>query len=59
MDDDKLEDAVHRVEIRGDLDRQAVEALYLEIRRLAERRGIAIENFRVKTVCDGENSGVS
>jgi hypothetical protein len=36
-----------RLEISGDLDRQAVEMLRLEIRRLAARRGADMTGFRV------------
>lgn len=47
---------VHRIEIRGDLDRHAVEALYLEIRRLARRYGFDISEFRVEKVT-GQTGG--
>jgi len=40
--------AADRVEISGDLDRQAVEMLRMEIQRLAGRRGAAITGFRVE-----------
>ena len=38
----------HRIEISGDLDRQAVEALHLELRRLARRYGIEIAEVRIR-----------
>jgi hypothetical protein len=39
-----------RIEISGGLDRQAVEMLRLEIRRLAVRRGADMTAFRMETV---------
>jgi hypothetical protein len=38
----------HRIEISGTLDRHAVEALQLELRRLAKRRGVEIKGLRVE-----------
>ncbi len=37
-----------RVEISGDLDRHAAEALRLEIRRMARRYGIDIKEIRIE-----------
>ncbi len=48
--------AVDRIEIRGDLDRHAAEALYLEIRRVARRYGLDIREFRVEKVT-GQTGG--
>lgn len=43
---------VDRIEIAGDLDRHAVEALQLEIRRLAKRYGVEIKGLRIEKVVD-------
>ncbi len=40
------------IEIPGDLDAHAAEALRLELRRLAKRYGAEIEEFRVAEVAD-------
>ena len=49
---------VQRVEITGGLDRQAVEALHLEIRRLARRHGVDLTAFRIeKTTGEVADSG--
>jgi hypothetical protein len=37
-----------RIEIAGDLDRKAVEALQLEIRRLARLQGVEITDLRIE-----------
>lgn len=42
----KAKGDVRRIELRGKLDRHAVEALHLEVRRLARRYGIEITAFR-------------
>jgi hypothetical protein len=51
-----------RLEISGDLDRQAVEMLRLEIQRLAARRGADITGFRVdlpdEAVASGSQRGI-
>ncbi|MBI4610124.1 MAG: hypothetical protein HY726_14080 [Candidatus Rokubacteria bacterium] len=39
---------VYRLEISGDLDRHAAEAIRLEIRRLAKRYGVDIHALRVE-----------
>jgi hypothetical protein len=44
---------VHRMEIVGDMDRHAMEALYLEVRRLAKRYGVEVKGFRIESVADG------
>ena len=41
---------VHRLEIAGDLGRQDVEALELEIRRLAKSNGVEIAELRIEKV---------
>ena len=41
---------VHRIEIAGDLGRQDVEALELEIRRLAQQNGVEIAELRIEKV---------
>ena len=38
----------HRLEIRGELDRRAVESLEIEIRRLAKRHGVVITEVRIE-----------
>lgn len=43
---------VHRIEITGRLDRHAVEALQLEIRRLTRSYGIDIKELRIEKVPD-------
>jgi hypothetical protein len=48
---DLLQD-VHRLEIAGELTRQDVEALELEIRQLARRNGVAISALRIETIED-------
>jgi len=37
-----------RLEIRGELDRRAVESLEIEIRRLAKRHGMVIKEIRIE-----------
>jgi hypothetical protein len=37
-----------RIEITGDMDRKAVEALQLEIRRLARLHGVGIADLRIE-----------
>lgn len=44
---------VHRIEITGDMDRHAMEALYLEVRQLAKQYGVEIKEFLIRTVVDG------
>lgn len=44
--------AVQEIEITGDLDGHATEALRLELRRLAERYGAEIKEFRIEEVAD-------
>jgi hypothetical protein len=51
-----LEQIVHRIEISGDLGRHAVEALKLEIRRLARRHGVQIAELRIETVDDEDEA---
>jgi len=46
------EDFVREIKIAGDLDRHATEALQLEIRRLAKRYGVEIEEFRIEGAPD-------
>jgi len=48
--------AVRRIELAGDLDRHAAEALQLEIRRLAKRYGIDIEEFRIEETGEADSS---
>ena len=43
---------LYRLEIAGDLDRQAIEALQLEIRCLAKRYGIDITKVRIERVME-------
>lgn len=62
MDLNESPDVVSRIEITGDLDRHAVEALRLEICRLAKRCGVEIKEFRIENVADesvgsGEGGG--
>ena len=47
-----LDQVVHQIEISGDLGRHVVEALQLEIRRLARRHGVEITELRIETVDD-------
>jgi hypothetical protein len=47
------EEAVHRFEITGEMDRHAVEALTLEVRHLARRFGFEVRDLRVEVV-EGE-----
>jgi hypothetical protein len=44
---------VETIEIDGELGSHAVEALRLEIRRLAERCGLDIKEIRIETVTEG------
>lgn len=44
------DEVTHRLEITGDFDRQALEALQLEIRRLAKRYGIDITKIEIEKV---------
>jgi hypothetical protein len=48
--------AVRRIELTGDLDRHAAEALQLEIRRLAKRYGIEIEECRIEEAGETDSS---
>lgn len=50
-----LEQVVHRIEISGDLGRHAVEALQLEIRRLAKRHGVEISELRIEAEDDEDD----
>lgn len=43
-----MTDPTERIEITGELDRQAAEALQLELRRLARRYGVAVENLVIE-----------
>ena len=52
-DENDRHEVVHRLEIAGDLARQDVEALELEIRRLAKRNGVEISDLRIEKVSDG------
>lgn len=52
-DENDLHEVVHRLEIVGDLGRQDVEALELEIRRLAKRSGVEILELRIEKESDG------
>ena len=45
-----------RIEITGDLDRKAVEALQLEIRRLARLQGVEITDLRIERAPADEES---
>jgi hypothetical protein len=51
-DENDLHEVMHRIEIVGDLGRQEVEALELEIRRLAKRSGVQISKLRIEKVSD-------
>ena len=44
---------VHRIVIAGGLDRHALEAAILQIRRLGRRHGFTVSGVRVETVADG------
>jgi hypothetical protein len=44
--------AVLEIEIPGDLDSHTLEALWLELRRVAKRYGVEIEDFRAGGVVD-------
>lgn len=52
-DRDQQRQVVYRIKIAGDLARQDVEALELEIRRLASRTGVDITAVRIERV-DGD-----
>ncbi|MBI3028003.1 MAG: hypothetical protein HYY64_00610 [Candidatus Rokubacteria bacterium] len=47
---------VRRVDLTGDLDRHAAEVLQLEIRRLAKRYGIEIEELRIEQTGEADLS---
>ncbi len=49
-------EAVRRIEIIGTLDRHAVEAIRLEIRRLAKRYGVEIKGLRVERLKKGSSA---
>jgi hypothetical protein len=40
----------HRIELSGDLDRRSAEVLTLEIRALAKRHGLEVQDVRVVSV---------
>lgn len=44
--------AIERIEIIGPFDRRDAEALQLELRRLAKRHGVEIEDLRIEEVRD-------
>ncbi len=44
--------AVLEIEITGDLDSHTLEALWLELRRVAKRYGAELEEFRTEGVTD-------
>jgi hypothetical protein len=46
MTGDSIGRKTERIELRGDLDRHAAEALQIEIRRLAKHHGIDIVEMR-------------
>ncbi len=52
MEEEESHGVMHRIEITGDLDPHATEALYLEIRRLVKRYGVAIKAFRIEKTED-------
>jgi len=52
MDAQKRGKPARRIEITGEMDRSAAEALQLEIRRLAKQYGLEIGEFRVEEVED-------
>jgi len=54
-----LDGRVHRIKVTGELDRHAMEALYLEVRQLAKQYGVKIKEFRIGTVVDegGDSEG--
>ncbi len=54
----KREEATYRFEVTGELDPHALEALHLEVRRLAARLGAEITEWRVENAQD-EASGDS
>lgn len=51
-DQRKSRQMLRRVQVAGDLDRHAIEALYLEIRQLAKRYEVEVKGFRVEKVAD-------
>ena len=50
------DESVRRIEITGDLDRHAVEALRLEVLRLARRHGVTVENLRIQESGDSQGA---
>ena len=50
--EDKPPETVRRFEVTGDLDRHAVEALQLELRRLAKRHGVEIKVLRIEKIVE-------
>jgi len=46
------DDLTDWVEITGELDRQAAEALQLELRRLARRYNLEVEDLRIEPIDD-------
>jgi hypothetical protein len=57
MEKDRRE-AAHRIEITGTLDRHALEALQLEIRRLAKIHGVEIKGLQVERTEKGSSPKV-
>ena len=53
MADANAPEIVHRLEIAGALTRQDVEALELEIRRLAKQSGVEIAALRIEQIEEG------
>jgi type IV pilus biogenesis protein CpaD/CtpE len=51
----ELDEVVQRIEIPGGSDPQTIEALQLEIRRLARRSGLEVKRFRVES-SEGKSS---
>lgn len=52
MGKQRNEDFIREIKILGNLDRHAAEALQLEIRRLARRHGVEIDEFRIEEAQD-------
>ena len=48
MDEDRQEEV--RIEVIGELDRHGLEALQLEIRRMAKQRGIKVAKITVEKI---------
>jgi hypothetical protein len=47
------DDEAEEIEVTGEMDPHGVEAVRLELRRLARRHGVDVSDFRAEVLADG------